>query len=62
MNLDQTLIKEYQDCGVVVIRNVISFYWLEQLSIGVEKNFKNPSKYKCVYEQKEGNEYFFDDY
>ena len=36
MNLDQTLIKEYQDCGVVVIRNIISAFWLEKLSIGIE--------------------------
>ena len=62
MNLDQTLIKEYQDCGVVVIRNIISAFWLEKLSIGIEKNFKNPSKYKCVYEQKGEEEIFYDDY
>ena len=62
MNIDQTLIKEYQDCGVVVIRNIISSYWLEQLSIGIEKNFKNPSEYKCVYEKNENNEMFYDDY
>ena len=62
MILDKSLINEYQDNGVVLLRNVISSNWLEQLAVGIEKNFKNPSKYKCVYEQKEGNEIFFDDY
>ena len=62
MNLDQSIIDEYSENGVVVIRNVISSAWLEKLSAGIEKNFKNPSEHKCVYEQKEGNEVFFDDY
>ena len=62
MNLDQSIINEYNDNGVVVIRKVISSTWLKKLSIGIEKNFKNPSKYKCVYEQKDHKEIFFDDY
>ena len=35
---------------------------LRQLAIGIQKNFDNPSKYKCVYEKKGNNELFFDDY
>jgi len=62
MNLNQEVVEEYVKYGVVIIRNVISLNWLKQLAIGVEKNFNNPSKYKCVYEQKEGKEIFFDDY
>ena len=62
MNIDQSIIENYNNYGVVVIRNVISSYWLKQLSIGIEKNFKDPSKYKCIYEQKDGVEIFFDDY
>ena len=41
MILEQTLIQEYQDNGVVLLRNVISSDWLEQLAIGIEKNFKD---------------------
>ena len=62
MNLNQVIIDEYVKYGVVIIRNAISLNWLKKLSIGVEKNFKNPSKYKCVYEKNEGKEIFFDDY
>ena len=62
MDLNQNIIDEYAKYGVVIIRNVISLNWLKQLSIGVKKNFNNPSKYKCVYEQKKGKEIFFDDY
>ena len=62
MNIDQSIIEDYNNYGVVVIRSIISSYWLKQLSIGIEKNFKDPSKYKCIYEQKDGVEIFFDDY
>ena len=62
MKLNKSIIKEYKEFGVVVIRNVLSSYWLEQLSIGIDKNFENPSKYKCVYERKDNKEIFFDDY
>ena len=62
MNIDSKIINDYENFGVSIIRNVISKYWLKQLSIGIEKNFNNPSKYKCVYEKKESGELFFDDY
>ena len=50
--LSKNLISEYHNNGVVVLRNIISPYWIEQLSIGIKKNFENPSQYKCVYEKK----------
>ena len=53
MNIDNRIMDEYSDYGVVIIRNAITPYWLKKLIIGIEKNFKNPSKYKCVYEKKE---------
>ena len=62
MNLEQSLIDQYNKNGVAIIRNAISLYWLKKLSIGIEKNFKNPSKYKCIYEKTDGKEIFFDDY
>ena len=62
MILNNNLIAEYSDNGVTVLRNVVSAFWLDQLSIGIKKNFKNPSSYKCVYEKKGSQELFFDDY
>ena len=62
MILNQTSINEYQVNGVVVLRNIITSHWLEKLAVGVKRNFENPSKYKCVYEIKDSNELFFDDY
>ena len=53
---------EFSKFGVTVLRNIISEYWLKQIKIGIEKNFKNPSIYKCVYEKKNGKELFYDDY
>ena len=62
MIIDKNEISQYLDDGVVVLRNVITKYWINELSIGIEKNFKNPSKYKCIYEEKDSKELFFDDY
>ena len=62
MQIDRERVKLYQDQGVVVIKNIISKYWIEKLRLGINKNFKNPSKYKCVYEKKNDKELFYDDY
>ena len=62
MSVDQTIIDDYKKFGAVLIKNVISKNWIDKLSKGIEKNFKNPSKYKCVYEVKNGKEIFYDDY
>ena len=62
MILNKNLVMDYNNNGVVVLRNIVTNQWLEQLSIGIKKNFENPSQYKCVYEQKEEKELFFDDY
>ena len=48
--------------GVIVLRQVISKFWLDKLESGIIKNFKNPSKYKCVYEKNNNLEVFYDDY
>ena len=42
--------------------NIISLDWVEKLKIGIIENFKNPSKYKCVYEKNDNIELFYDDY
>ena len=62
MKIDKKILDYFKKNGVVLLRNIISDYWLNKLSIGIEKNFKKPSKYKCVYEQNNNNELFFDDY
>ena len=63
MSIEQTIIDDYKKFGAVLIKNVISKNWIEKLSKGIEKNFKNPSKYKCVYEiDDDDNELFYDDY
>ena len=62
MNINIKQINEFSKFGVTVLRNIISEYWLKQIKIGIEKNFKNPSIYKCVYEKKNGKELFYDDY
>ena len=58
---DET-VNDYKNHGVALLRNVISSDWLEKLARGIEKNFLDPSKYKCVYEQENGKEIFYDDY
>ena len=56
MVVNKDTINDYKDHGVALLKNVISKDWLEKLAKGIEKNFKNPSQYKCVYEEKDGKE------
>ena len=60
--MEKEIIYNYQNHGVALVKNVISNGWLEKLAKGVEKNFENPSQYKCVYEEENGKEIFYDDY
>ncbi len=62
MTLDKKKINFYQEKGVVLLKNIISQDWLKKLEKGIKKNFKNPSKYKCVYEKNGTKELFYDDY
>ena len=62
MLLDKKIIDFFQKKGVVLIKDAISRYWIKKLQEGVIKNFKNPSKYKCVYEKSKNTELFYDDY
>ena len=62
MVINEQIINDYKNHGATLIRNAISNYWLEILSRGIEKNFQNPSQYKCVYEKENGKEIFYDDY
>ena len=55
-------INSFQLNGVVYLKNIIPKEWLNILSIGITKNFNNPSKYKCVYEKSGSKELFYDDY
>ena len=51
MLVNEETVNDYKKQGVALLRNVISSDWLERLAKGIEKNFLNPSKYKCIYEQ-----------
>ena len=60
--LEKNTINEYLNNGVVLLKNIIDLNWIKELQKGVEYNFKNPSKYKCVYENDNNSEIFYDDY
>ena len=62
MQLKIKEINSYQRDGVVVIKKAISEYWIKKIISGIQKNFLNPSKYKCVYEKVNNIELFYDDY
>ena len=62
MILSRKDIDSYQENGIVLLKNIISENWIKNLKIGIKKNFKNPSKYKCVYEKSNDKELFYDDY
>ena len=60
--IEDKIIENYQNNGAALLKNIIDLKWIKKLQVGVEKNFENPSKYKCVYEKKDGKELFYDDY
>lgn len=60
--ISNSSIKNYNINGVVVLRNIVNVKWINILKRGLRKNFQNPSKYKCVYEQNNKKELFYDDY
>ena len=62
MIFNQKIVNIFQKDGVALIKNAIDDYWIKKLEVGIKKNFKNPSKYKCVYEKLENKELFYDDY
>ena len=62
MLVKEEIINDYKKHGVALLRDVIANSWLEKLAKGIEKNFQNPSQYKCVYEKEKSKEIFYDDY
>ena len=60
--IDRNISNEFQENGVVLLKQVIDLEWIDELKKGIECNFANPSKYKCVYEEINGKEIFYDDY
>ena len=60
--LKKSIIDNYKNNGVVVLRNVINKRWINVLKRGLKINFQNPSKYKCIYEKSYKKELFYDDY
>jgi len=60
--IKNSIIENYKNNGVVVLRNIISKKWINILKLGLKKNFQKPSKHKCVYEKNDKKELFYDDY
>ena len=60
--INNSIINNYNNNGVIVLRNIITKKWINILKKGLKNNFKNPSKYKCVYEKNNKKELFYDDY
>ena len=60
--INKNIIKNYNNEGVAILRDVIPKKWITILKRGLKKNFLNPSKYKCVYEKNNKKELFYDDY
>ncbi len=53
--IDDKIIDEFLENGVVLLKQIIEPHWILELQKGVEYNFINPSKYKCVYEEHNNN-------
>ena len=51
MFVKEETVNDFKNHGVALLRNIISSSLVEKLAKGFEKNFQNPSKYKCVYEK-----------
>ena len=60
--IDKKISNEFQNNGVVLLKKIIDQKWIEELRKGIEYNFQNPSEYKCVYEEVDDKEIFYDDY
>ena len=54
--IDKKISNEFQNNGVVLLKKIIDQKWIEELRKGIEYNFQNPSKYKCVYEKLDDKE------
>jgi len=60
--IDKKISNEFQNNGVVLLKKIIDQKWIEELRKGIEYNFQYPSEYKCVYEEVDNKEIFYDDY
>ena len=60
--IDDKISNEFLENGVVLLKQIIEPSWILELQKGLEYNFKKPSKYKCIYEEHNGKEIFYDDY
>ena len=60
--INKKISNEFQINGVVLLKNIIDQKWIEELRKGIEYNFQHPSEYKCVYEEVDDKEIFYDDY
>lgn len=60
--ISDELAQQFQDDGVVVIRNAFSTDWIDVLSRGLDKNIAEPGRYIREYTPEGGAGHFFGDY
>ena len=55
-------ITEFQEKGAICLRGLFDKEWLDQLAVGVEKNFADPGPWNTVYTPEGQPGGFYDDY
>ena len=60
--LHPDIIDEFQENGVVCLRNVFNKHWQEVADIGIKKCFNNPSEYCDWIIGEDGEGVYFNDY
>jgi ectoine hydroxylase-related dioxygenase (phytanoyl-CoA dioxygenase family) len=62
INIPEATVDEFEQKGAVCLRGLFSQEWLDQLAIGVEKNFADPGPSHTVYTESGKPGGFYDDY
>jgi len=60
--IDNGIVKQFQEDGVAVLRQVISPDWIETLRRGLDRNIAEPGKYRREYSPEGASGHFFGDY
>lgn len=61
MKINEELIEEYHENGVVCVRNAFSKEWVDIVAQGIEKNLESPGPFVEKLTSDNSNSYFFDD-
>eukprot|EP00116_Pleurobrachia_bachei_P007969 sb/3468231/ len=62
MEFSESLRKEFQENGAVVVRGMFSDEWLDKVAAGIDSNLANPSKYSERVKGDIGDGDYFNDY